>query len=85
MDGVEAWRGGGSKRPGAGGRLPIIALTANAMAGDEERYRAAGMDGFVAKPFEPDRLFAVLENWLGIATPPERRLQPDWLPHNGLY
>ena len=47
------------------GRLPIIALTANAMAGDEERYRTAGMDGFVAKPFEPDRLFAVLEELAG--------------------
>jgi CheY-like chemotaxis protein len=66
MDGVEAvaqWR---VEEAGRGrGRLPIIALTANAMAGDEERYRAVGMDGFVAKPFEPDRLFAVLEELAG--------------------
>ncbi len=40
--------------------LPIIALTANVMAGDREKAREAGMDGFVGKPFKEDEIFAVM-------------------------
>lgn len=46
-------------------RVPIVALTANAMKGDEERCLAAGMDAFVSKPFKPEELRAVLETWGG--------------------
>jgi CheY-like chemotaxis protein len=42
-------------------RTPIVALTANAMADQVARYRAAGMDGFVAKPIAASRLFAALQ------------------------
>jgi PAS domain S-box-containing protein len=42
-------------------RTPIVALTANAMTHQVREYLAAGMDGFVAKPIEIDRLFAALE------------------------
>jgi len=40
--------------------LPIIAMTAQTMAGDRERCLAAGMNGYVAKPIEPDVLYDVL-------------------------
>ena len=43
---------------------PIIAMTANAMAGDRERCLAAGMDDHVAKPIEPDILFETLIKWI---------------------
>ena len=44
-------------------RLPIVALTANALAGDLERCLAAGMDAYVAKPIQPERLFAALARY----------------------
>ncbi|MEY5099678.1 MAG: hypothetical protein RJA36_2397 [Pseudomonadota bacterium] len=45
-------------------RLPIIAMTANAMQQDRERCLAAGMDGYVAKPIEPDELWQALLRWI---------------------
>jgi two-component system sensor histidine kinase/response regulator len=44
--------------------LPIIAMTAHAMAGDEEKSLAAGMNGHVTKPIDPDQLFATLQKWV---------------------
>ena len=44
--------------------LPIVAMTANAMAEDRQRCMDAGMNDFVAKPIEPDRLIKVLQRWL---------------------
>jgi polar amino acid transport system substrate-binding protein len=44
--------------------IPIIAMTAHAMAGDEEKSLAAGMNGHVAKPIDPDNLFVTLRKWI---------------------
>jgi CheY-like chemotaxis protein len=41
--------------------IPIIALTADALAGDRERCLAAGMDGYLTKPLAREELCAVLE------------------------
>jgi len=44
--------------------LPIIAMTAHAMAGDEEKSLEAGMNDHVTKPIDPDQLFATLQKWI---------------------
>jgi PAS domain S-box-containing protein len=44
--------------------LPIVAMTAHAMIADIEMSKEVGMDDHIAKPFDPDDLFAVLTKWL---------------------
>jgi two-component system sensor histidine kinase/response regulator len=68
MDGLTATREI-RRLPGRGG-LPIVAMTANAMAGDRERCLAAGMQDHVSKPIEPARLWACLRRWLTPKTEP---------------
>ena len=62
MDGFEATKQIREREKTAGTHLPIIALTALAMKGDEERCLACGMDGYVSKPIKLDELFSVIEN-----------------------
>ena len=65
MDGLEAT--GLLKSDAATRDIPVIALTALAMKGDEERIRAAGCDGYVAKPLAYKEFLATVEAQLGKA------------------
>lgn len=65
MDGLEATRHIRAK----GQRIPIIALTAHAMAGDRDICLAAGMDDYLPKPVLPQTLIEMLGRWLSLATP----------------
>ncbi len=47
-------------------KLPIVALTANALEGDQERCLAVGMNDYLAKPIQPDLLFACLKRLLDV-------------------
>ncbi|MBM3749045.1 MAG: response regulator, partial [Acidobacteria bacterium] len=64
LDGFEVTRLIRAAEAGNGARLPIIALTAHAMAGDRERCLAAGMDEYVAKPLNAGELMAKLDQLL---------------------
>jgi len=63
MDGLEATAAirEQERKRGEGRTLPIIALTAHAMKGDEDLCLTAGMDGYLSKPIQPQELDAVLQ------------------------
>lgn len=61
LDGLDATRGIREAERGTGRRVPIIALTANAMKGDDVLCFAAGMDAYLTKPIDFDRLASVLD------------------------
>jgi len=63
MDGFEATRRI-RERPDGAARIPIVALTANAMEGDRERCLEAGMDDYLAKPIQLASLRTLLETWI---------------------
>lgn len=65
LDGWEATRR--IKAAARTAEIPVIALTAHAMAGDEQRARKAGCDDFDTKPVDLDRLLGKIEQLLGRA------------------
>ncbi|MBX2883648.1 MAG: response regulator, partial [Granulosicoccus sp.] len=74
VDGYEATRKIRAKEKK--GRLPIVALTANALPGDREKCLAAGMDDYLTKPVHENDLRQALNQWTskGIHTTPHRNL-----------
>jgi len=68
MDGLAAARA--IRAAETGRRVPIVALTGNAMPGDREACMAAGMDDYLAKPFSLTALRGVVDKWTGTASVP---------------
>ena len=64
LDGYEATRRIRTAETGA--RVPIIAMTANAMIGDREKCLDAGMDDYISKPIDTSVLVGVLQRWLPV-------------------
>jgi CheY-like chemotaxis protein len=63
MDGFEATRRIRGLADAGRAGVPIVAVTANALQGDAERCREAGMDGYVGKPFDRAGLLGAVERW----------------------
>ena len=86
MDGVSATKAIRAL-DGEKSTIPIIALTANAMKGDREKYLAAGMDDYVAKPIDPTELSAAISRACFVDTRFDRVLKdserdpPDKAPN----
>jgi CheY-like chemotaxis protein len=66
MDGHELTRRIRAAEATGDSRTPVVAVTANALKGEEERCIAAGMDAYIAKPVNIDRLHTTLERWVQI-------------------
>ena len=63
MDGMEATRFIRSKFPEPTCSVPIIAITASAMVGDQNKFIEAGMNDYISKPFNPEKLYQLLVKW----------------------
>jgi CheY-like chemotaxis protein len=70
MSGLEATAAIREAERHTGRHIPIVALTARAMAGDREQCLAAGMDAYVSKPVQAEELFSTIEALAGAPAPP---------------
>ncbi|MCF8086072.1 MAG: response regulator [Desulfohalobiaceae bacterium] len=75
MDGLEATRGIRGLEHGA--HVPVVAMTAHAMAGDREKSLEAGMNDHINKPVEASALYRVLQNWIPAKEQQERALTTE--------
>ena len=64
MDGFECTAIIRSKEPATGLHIPVVAMTAHAMSGDEACCLAAGMDAYLSKPIQPNTLFDAVDQQL---------------------
>jgi len=74
MDGFEATATVRAGEKGTGRHIPILAMTAHVMKGDDHRCLQAGMDGYVPKPITPAALYRAIEAVVGRALPPANRI-----------
>ena len=65
LDGFEATRRIRAEADAEAPRTPIVALTADALAGDRERCLASGMDDYMTKPVSSAQLAAAVQRWAG--------------------
>lgn len=70
MDGVEATAAIREQERTTGQHVPIVAMTAHAMAGDRQRFLESGMDGYVSKPIHSQELLEAIETVLAPAAVP---------------
>jgi PAS domain S-box-containing protein len=63
-------------------RLPVIAMTAHALAEIRERCLREGMQDYVSKPVEPEKLYATLARWIGSQLPPPPHFPPPPAPES---
>lgn len=64
LDGLEATKLIREEEKQTGRRVPIIAMTARAMTGDEEKCLQSGMDSYISKPIDPNKVYATIGNIL---------------------
>ncbi|MBI3666888.1 MAG: response regulator [Acidobacteria bacterium] len=72
MDGLEATVAIRRREKAAGGHMPILAMTAHAMAGDREKCLEAGMDGYITKPMNPAELYGAIAEVLATTAAPRK-------------
>jgi signal transduction histidine kinase/CheY-like chemotaxis protein len=68
LSGIEATKAIRLLEAKRGGYTPIVALTANAMKGDREKYLRCGMDGYVSKPINAEKMFLEIERVMKLRT-----------------
>jgi two-component system sensor histidine kinase/response regulator len=81
MDGLQATRLIRERELKSGNHVPIIAMTAHAMTGDQERCLAAGMDGYISKPIRAEDLFSTIERVLAIPEIAQKKRELPQLAH----
>jgi signal transduction histidine kinase/CheY-like chemotaxis protein len=78
MDGFEATAAIRDRERATGGHVPIVAMTAHVMKGDEERCLRGGMDAYVAKPIDKNKLFETIDALTGDARPDSAPLDGEF-------
>jgi len=82
MDGYEATAAIREREAGRGVHTPIIAMTAHASKTDEERCLAAGMDGYLSKPIQVEKLLATIDGIASWSNPVQPKSDPEPSPHS---
>ena len=81
MDGVETTRQIRAMEAGSSRRIPIIAMTANAMESDRDRCMAAGMDDYISKPIKAQELQALLQHYATVQQSSRHETAIASMPH----